>query len=132
MKRYVAEALRGQLAKAAAQGVPSVWPPSPALTLSALRSEMVSLVKKTLEEERETTSEAAPRLPDVMAEALESRLADETPGAPRHPPARVVTGVRGLLETGFRHDVVACDPCLPREMWVTRCGWRFGSAAHII
>ena len=65
-------------------------------------------------------------------EALEDHLAVETPGAPVATPGRVVTGTRGLREVGFLHDVVACDPCLPKETWVTRCGWRFGQAEHVL
>ena len=65
-------------------------------------------------------------------ETLEDHLAVETPGAPVATPGRVVTGTRGLREVGFLHDVVSWDPCLPRETWVTRCGWRFGQADHVI
>ena len=53
------------------------------------------------------------------------------PGAP-YVPLRKVRGIRGEQETGHVHEVVACDPCLPREAWVTRCGWSFGAAEHVL
>ena len=132
VKRYVAEALRGQLTSAVARGSSGGGPDAHPLSLSAFRNELVALVKRTLEDERATSSNREALSTDAVVEAYEERMADETPGAPLPPPGRVVTGTRGLKEIGFRHDVVACDPCLPRETWVTRCGWRFGLSAHII
>ena len=127
MERYVGEALRGQLAKAASAGAAPAGTP---ISFEAFRKEMVALVTSTLEASRSAPPDHSE--PDPVAEAIEEGMASETPGAPVATPSRVVTGTRGLSETGFRHDVVACDPCLPRETWVTRCGWRFGQSAHII
>ena len=47
-------------------------------------------------------------------------------------PVRKVRPTKGGRESGDRHEVVACDPCLPRETWTTRCGWRFAGAPHVI
>ena len=127
MSRYVGEALRGQLANAASTGGA---PSDTVISYSGLMEEMTALVKRLLEASRD----AGPTdvVSDPVAEAIEDHLTSETPGAPVSTPGRVVTGARGLKETGFKHDVVAYDPCLPPEAWVTRCGWRFGHSNHII
>ena len=47
-------------------------------------------------------------------------------------PVRTVRPHQGVRATGKVHEVIACDPCLPREGWVTRCGWNFGLSSHLV
>ena len=131
MARYVSEALRGQLALASASGAPSGNGLPPPVSFDALRSELTSLVLKAVADATSRGQESA-ELPADVVEEVGNRFETEAPGAPVANTTRVVTGIRGLRESGFLHDVVACDPCLPKETWVTRCGWRFGGAAHVV
>ena len=64
----------------------------------------------------------------VLVEGFSS-IAATTSGGPVLPNKRV-RPAKGGKETGDRHEVIACDPCLPREVWVTRCGWRFAGSPH--
>ena len=54
------------------------------------------------------------------------------PGAPCAPPVQKIRGLKGQREAGEIHDAVVMDQALPREAWTTRCGWKFGCAAHVI
>ena len=38
----------------------------------------------------------------------------------------------GVVATGSdkRHEVLLGDVCFPLDLWVTRCGWRFGGSPH--
>ena len=138
---YVGEALQKQLAAASATGgAPTAGEggsPCPA-SWAALKREVRTLAKKALAEERRAGSPAGgeqatthgARIAAVTAGSLTASEA-ASPGAPVLP-ARQVRGYRGQQETGEFHDVLVCDPCLPREGWVTRCGWRFAGSNHIL
>ena len=130
--RYVAEALRGQMTQAVARGATSGGPDAFPLSLAALRKELVALVQRTLDERGGGPPASAEQVGEDVVEALEDSMVSEAPGAALPPQARVVTGTRSLREIGFLHDVALCDPCLPKETWVTRCGWRFGRAEHVV
>ena len=103
----------------------------------ALKREVLALVKSSLTPPHAASDQGAPPVPSharETVEAVESLLApapELPPGAPTVP-ARKVRGIRGEQEEGCMHEVVACDPCLPREAWVTRCGWNFGGAKHVL
>ena len=103
-----------------------------------MKKEVLELVRSTLPAQDPGRSPQAPTpVPEHTRETVEavSRLVhappELPPGAPTVP-ARKVRGIRGEQEWGLMHDVVSCDPCIPREAWVPRCGWSFGSAEHVL
>ena len=134
--RYVGEALKGQLAQASASGagdtsgVPESW--------AALKREVLALVRSAAPHSTAPALGAGPppvrEHPRETVEALGHLVAPRAalpPGAPAPSELRV-RGIRGLQEFGAMHEVVACDPCLPTEAWVTRCGWGFGDVRHVL
>ena len=48
------------------------------------------------------------------------------------PPPQQVRGRKGEREVGEVHDVALADATLPKEAWVTLCGWRFGKGSHVL
>ena len=123
VERYVAEALRGQLARASsACAAGGGLAPAP---------ESVTNLQRTL---KQLVDEAvAARCPQQAApmHVLLSAAAS-VPGAPRAPPVQKIRGLKGQREAGEVHDAVVMDQALPREAWATRCNWKFGCAAHVI
>ena len=127
---YAAEALRGQLAQAAASsaggGVGGPNGPS----REELRKTLQELVDEAIARRTADSSESAVGDPGPMHAILTA--ASAPPGAPGLPPPRQVRGLKGGREVGETHDVAIADPALPEDAWVTRCGWRFGRTAHAV
>ena len=133
MSRYVDEELRHQTALRAAfgastgsNGIPPPGPlggEAPFASWKELERKVLSLVREALPKQDESTA-AAIEGSFVSPEITAS-------GGPILPPRRV-RPVKGVREIGDRHEVVACDPILPKEVWTTRCGWRFAGSPHVI
>ena len=121
MSRYVDEELRHQTAMRAAFSASTGE--APFASWNELKREVLRLMREALPQQAETAAAAIEGSfvsPDITAS-----------GGPILPPRRV-RPVKGVREIGDRHEVVACDPILPKEVWTTRCGWRFAGSPHVI
>ena len=124
---YVQEALQGQLAAASSAGGTGsllASDPEPPVTLKALKKEVAKLVKEALDARRAGALDEGHVPPRVV------EVAELLHGAGEVHEARRVQGRRGEEGTGKIHCVLICDPCLPQEAWLTRCGWQFGQSDH--
>ena len=134
--RYVAEELKRQLAlrsAASAAGDDGEGAGGPIFaSWAALRREVLSLVRaalpKTQKGDEGTTEGRAAA--SVLERGLHAPSAI-TLGGPVVSP-KTVRPYQGAQGVGKVHEVIVCDPCLPREAWITRCGWNFGCSSHLV
>ena len=133
---YIDEELRNQTARRAAFSASTgsigdpPWGPggdAPFESWKALKREVLRLVRDALGQRAESDCQRA--VSTIAGSLVSPEIAAS--GGPVMP-SRRVRPTKGGKETGDRHEVVACDPCLPREVWVTRCGWRFAGSSHAI
>ena len=139
--RYVDEELRHQLAMRAAYSAssggggggpqPSLGVGAPFASWNALKQEVLRLVRAALPPSKKDGDGVDGR---AAGSAIADGFALPVVAASGGPvlPFRAVRPVKDGKESGDRHEVIACDPCLPREVWVTRCGWRFAGSPHAI
>ena len=126
--RYVGDALNGQLAAA----VSAAGPGGPVFSYQSLRDDVLAALRRSGELERHSAPSGLGPAP--LADSLAA-----LPPAPGGPPGgpifqgETVQGLRpgGKSFHGHCHEVVCADPSLPPDVWVTRCGWRFGASRHI-
>ena len=135
---YIQEALRQQMT-AGLGGAVTGCTEAGALTWDTLRTEIRAIVQAALpsapaagdaaEADGPSTSERAESAAIEVAGLLEQK--DAAPeGTPDLMPRMKVRGVRGRREIGYTHDVIVMDATVPRELWLTRCGWAFGNSEH--
>ena len=135
--RYVGEALRGQLARAATASATGHASAETALTNQQLKKTIQDIVNEALKKREEQES----RIPEIQTDATDETAADPLhvvlaaaaapPGAPHLPPPRQVRLIRAGREAGETHEVAFADLSFPKETWVARCPWRFGLTPHI-
>jgi len=132
--RYVEEELKHQTASRAAfsaSGASEVGR-APFASWEALKREVLRLARAALPKTH--TGDDGTEEGRAAASALVSGFqppASTNLGGPVLP-VRTVRPHQGVRAVGKVHEVIACDPCLPRETWVTRCGWNFGSSSHLV
>ena len=124
---YVAEALRGQLARSASARVSSSGSAGPGLSTAELLKSLEQLVEDAVAKKAaDGAFTSAAGEPDPLSLSLTTSL--DLPGAPGCATQQKVRPLKGDQEMGWMHDVLLCDPALPKEAWITRCGWRFGGS----
>ena len=120
--RYVGEALKDQLAKAASASAAGI-PDGDSKAYQRLRRTILDVVKEALDARQEEDQQ-------IEQLRLEVAAAPTELGAPYVQSRQQVQGVRAGRPHGLMHDVLLRDESLPREAWVTRCTWRFGAVEH--
>ena len=131
VERYVAEALRGQLAKSAS--VQAAGSGTSAIGLS--RAELLKTLERLVAEalaQRAVEGAAAPSTGPADPFEVHVARSLETPGGPNFSCPLKVRSSLGPSASAPVHDILLCDPAVPRAAWVTRCAWRFGDRPHEI
>ena len=129
--RYVDEALRGQLARAASSSAAGGAGGPFGTSRAELRTTLQELVDEAVARRAaEFATDSAAGAPDPLHAVLTA--APAVPGAPNPPPAQQVRGLKGGREVGEVHEVALADPTLPKAVWSARCPWRFGLAPHVL
>ena len=121
--KYVGEALRGQLARAATARTAGLPSPGVEATPQHLRRTIEEIVEEALKARQDKEEIIQKIRMDVDA-------APAIPGAPAFGCKHQVQGMKSDRPQGLIHDVLLMDPCIPRSAWVTRCSWRFGETEH--
>ena len=128
---YVAEALRGQLARASAARTASAGPAVPAVDHAKLLKSLKELVEEAVAKKAaEGAFTLAAGEPDSVATSLATSL--EIPVGLGSTSERRVQGQKGSQAAGPVHDVFLHDPAILKDAWVTSCGWRFGHSEHLV
>ena len=128
---YVAEALRGQLARASAARTAGAGPAAPAVDHSKLLKSLKELVDEAVAKKAaEGAFTPAAGEPDPVASAIATSL--EIPDGLGPATDMRVQRQKGPQAAGPVHDVFLHDLALPRDAWVTSCGWRFGHSEHTV
>ena len=123
--RYVGEALRQQLAKAATAKAAGHRIDGPDGVTKHLKKTIEDIVQEALDS-RQEQMEIADKV------CLEIAAAPAAPSAPAFQSQRQVQGRKDGRPHGLVHEVLLADLCMPTASWLTLCSWHFGEAEHEI
>ena len=143
VKRYVEEELGAQTIMRAAysastggtEGASGPLPvgvePPPFPSWGGLKREVLRLVRSALASQKSAPGDEEGR---AVGRAIVDGLVAPVAAICGGPvlPFKTVRPAKDGRESGDRHEVIASDPLLPRELWVTRCGWRFAGSPHAV